>query len=404
MLGAALLLPWNAMITATSYFQSRLASRPDYRDKFSYTLSTTLTTSNLIFLLHATLTSKSSPLTRRLRASSLVITAFFAFFSLTALVPIPPVPFFYVILVAGAVQAAAGSYLNTAVFALGSLFGPLTLQAAMAGQAAAGILVSIVQLATTYSALRRPVDASEDSAGRGAFWFFSFSTVFMLVSLAGHTYVARQRAYQRVLEPFEAMQSGPRVHGADKEGLQHIGRVAKANLIYNATVAYVFVVTLSVFPAITASVKPSHPAPDGTPSLAHPYMFTALHFLLFNIGDWLGRYLCSFPRFVIWNGKVLAILAVIRTLFIPLFLSCNFGTAAATGASDVWFFVLVLALGTSNGWLSSLCMMSAPDIVHNPRLAGREDVDTAATIASFCLVGGLSLGSIVSFGVSAFVR
>lgn len=49
-------------------------------------------------------------------------------------------------------------------------------------------------------------------------------------------------------------------------------------------------------------------------------------------------------------------------------------------------------------------MMSAPSLEHNPRLKGRkEDVDVAATVASFCLVGGLALGSVANFAVRAAV-
>lgn len=49
-------------------------------------------------------------------------------------------------------------------------------------------------------------------------------------------------------------------------------------------------------------------------------------------------------------------------------------------------------------------MMAAPSLEHNPRLQGRrKDVDVAATVASFCLVGGLVMGSIASFAVRAAV-
>ncbi len=66
--------------------------------------------------------------------------------------------------------------------------------------------------------------------------------------------------------------------------------------------------------------------------------------------------------------------------------------------------LILLAFGLSNGYVSSLCMMSAPSVEHNPRLKGRiEDVDVAATVASFCLVGGLAIGGFASFGVRAAV-
>ena len=58
----------------------------------------------------------------------------------------------------------------------------------------------------------------------------------------------------------------------------------------------------------------------------------------------------------------------------------------------------------SNGYVSSMCLMSAPSLEHNPRLKGRkEDVDLAGPIASFCIVGGLVTGSIMSFIIRAIV-
>ena len=66
--------------------------------------------------------------------------------------------------------------------------------------------------------------------------------------------------------------------------------------------------------------------------------------------------------------------------------------------------LLLFAFGLSSGYVSSLCLMAAPSLEHNPRLKGRkEDVDLAAAIASFCIVGGLVLGSILSFTVRAIV-
>jgi equilibrative nucleoside transporter 1/2/3 len=66
--------------------------------------------------------------------------------------------------------------------------------------------------------------------------------------------------------------------------------------------------------------------------------------------------------------------------------------------------LILFAFGLSNGYVSSLCIMSASSLEHNPRLKGRkEDVDVAATVAGFCLVGGLAMGSIGSFAVRAAI-
>lgn len=142
----------------------------------------------------------------------------------------------------------------------------------------------------------------------------------------------------------------------------------------------------------------------------HPLLFSAVHFLVFNVGDFFGRYVCSFPRFLIWSARRLLTLSLARTLFIPIFLMCNIQQSTSPSASsaiissDFLYMVILLLFGFSNGYVSSLCMIAAPSVEHNPRLKGRvEDVDVAATVASFCLVGGLAIGSFASFAVRAAI-
>jgi equilibrative nucleoside transporter 1/2/3 len=104
-------------------------------------------------------------------------------------------------------------------------------------------------------------------------------------------------------------------------------------------------------------------------------------------------------------------LSFARTAFIPLFLMCNIQRPGVTSVptapiitSDLLYLLILFAFGWSNGYVASLCMMSAPSLEHNPRLKGRkEEVDVAATIVSFCAIFGLALGSLASFGVSALV-
>ena len=140
----------------------------------------------------------------------------------------------------------------------------------------------------------------------------------------------------------------------------------------------------------------------------HPLLFSAVHFLVFNVGDLLGRHLCSFPHLRIWSPRLLLTLSFGRTLFIPLFLACNLHLPSsplgpAMIDSDVLFYLILLAFGMSNGYVASLCLMSASSEENNEGLRGREDVDTAATIGFFCLVGGLAAGSVASFGIRALV-
>lgn len=341
-------------------------------------------------------------------------------------------------------QGAFGAYLQTSVIATASLFGPSAVQSMMSGQAAVAVAVSGVQVVSVAASLwSEPRLLSDDSAAeRSALIFFSVSTLFLAGSAFAHGWLVRTPAYQHVAS---ALENHPEKHTSDigqdderqrlvsDESSSHVGfasqdksidilRVARQNVIYEISVASVFIITLvcvldasifrfrsfetfykAVFPPITISVLPMNPS-------THPLLFSAIHFLMFNVGDFLGRYVLAFPMFVIWSTKRISMLAAMRTLFIPLFLLCNFQRRSSLMPSepiinsDFLFMLLIFLFGWSNGYVSSLCLMAAPSLEHNPRLRGRvEDVDIAATVASFCLVGGLVIGSFVSFAVKSAI-
>lgn len=66
--------------------------------------------------------------------------------------------------------------------------------------------------------------------------------------------------------------------------------------------------------------------------------------------------------------------------------------------------LLLVAFGLSNGYVSSMCLMSGASLEHNPKLRNRrEDVDIAAMVLQFFLMGGAVLGGIASFVVRGAV-
>ncbi|RPD66694.1 hypothetical protein L226DRAFT_549482 [Lentinus tigrinus ALCF2SS1-7] len=425
MLGCAVLLPWNALITATPYFQSRVAGT-SLKSVFSSYLSTTFTAANFLFLAHATVTAKKASNTRRVLVS-LAALAVLSFMLTTSTYTHPAAGGFFAFVLLNAVgQAAAGSYLQTAVVAVASLFGPSAMQAVMSGQAAVAVVISGVQVLSALASVRgsKPeaaaVASSSEPEEQSAFIFFGLSTVFLVVCAAVHSWLVSLPAYKSVVSQTMSRErldvaeetglleeSGSSIddrrHGKEHGQTTQVVRIAKTNAIFNFAVGYVFVVTLAVFPPITISITSTSPS-------VHPLVFSAIHFLMFNIGDFTGRAICSLPRLHIWSARRLLTLSLLRTLFIPLFLMCNVQWASSSSSagpiisSDVIFMLIVLLFGLSNGYISSMCMMAAPSTTHNPRLKGRaEDVDVAATVASFCLVGGLAVGSILSFAVRATV-
>ncbi|KIK65644.1 hypothetical protein GYMLUDRAFT_39141 [Collybiopsis luxurians FD-317 M1] len=422
-LGCAVLLPWNALITAIPYFLSRLAES-SLKPTFSSYLSITFTLANFVFLAHATAKSKQMIASRQTILTLLGLAGLNFLLTLSTLVTISPGIFFAFVLLNGMAQAALGSYLQTSIIAVASLFGPTAIQPMLSGQAAVAIVVSAVQVLSAIASVGNGSKSSADVLTRSrdpeessAFIFFGLSTIFLLFSAAAQRWLVSMPAYHTVAGSLEVRKAVPEI-GTDDEHRtlvssgpsqvfsekSRIWRVAKANILFEIAVAYVFMVTLTVFPPITASVQSVNPN-------IHPLLFTSIHFLVFGVGDFFGRYLCSFPKLLIWSAKRLLVLSLSRTIFIVLFLLCNVQRpnnssipAVPLINSDFLFMLILLAFGLSNGYVSSLCMMSAPSLEHNPRLKGRrDDVDVAATVSQFCLIGGLVLGSIASFAVRGAV-
>ncbi|KAJ1308563.1 hypothetical protein OPQ81_004262 [Rhizoctonia solani] len=405
-LGASLLLPWNGLITATPYFLSRLAGS-SLRPAFGSYLGIT----------HQTY---------RIRASSGALALLFFALTLSTASSTSATAYFTLIMIIDALLGLSASLLSMAVVALAALFGPTAMQACFAGQAAVGVVVSLVQF---MGALIADTDSPTGDAKPGpTIIFFGLSTAFVLLSLMAHTALLRTPEYTEFVQKWEAgkvllveepegtvyvdeeeedqdehrriLSPGDElgVEVPQVKGRVSIWEVAKINRLYNLAVGFCFAVTLSVFPAITAYVAPT------SSSIFTPTLFSSFHFLVYNVGDYLGRFVCAYPTFQFWKRGQLATYSLARVLFIPLILMCNV-RAPGMGLdetplfnSDVVFFLFVALLGFTNGHCCGLCMMAAPSTEHNGRIR-TEQIDTAAMVAQFSLVGGLAAGSAASFAV-----
>lgn len=421
MLGAATLLSWNAMINANPFFMSRLSGSP-LRTSFSSYLSSVFTASNVVTLGYAIMTSKQSSPSRRAFWSTASTSAIVTILFLTTFLPLSPAPFFYFIMISAFCLSGCASYLSNSVFAGAALFGAPYMQSMMSGQAAVAVAVSSVQVISSAISIwgTTPValaigdtDPDGQAEEKSARIFFGISALFMIATLLAYKWLASLQIYTTTMGALEdsvkarvvsdeADERQPLLPAALPSAVEgnQIFRVLKTNFIYNFAVGFVFTVTLAVYPAITVTIKPTNPK-------THPLLFSAVHFLVFSFGDFLGRYMCSFPRLIIWSARRVLALTLLRILFIPAFLLCNVELSLHVTpfiSSDLVYMLLLCALGVSNGYVSTLCMLGAPSLEHNSRLKGRqEDVDVASTVAAFCLIVGLAVGGFASFGVRAII-
>jgi len=138
-------------------------------------------------------------------------------------------------------------------------------------------------------------------------------------------------------------------------------------------------------------------------------LFSAVHFLVFNVGDLVGRRVCAFPRFIVWSAKRILAMSLIRTAFVPLLLLCNVHQPTTIPIhpiidSDTLYMLILFVMGCTNGYVSCTAMLALSSHERNPGMAGhQEDVDVAATLGATFMMVGLVAGAISSFGVEAML-
>ena len=157
---------------------------------------------------------------------------------------LPPGLFFAFVLLNGIAQASAGSYLQTAVVAVASLFGHTAMQSVMTGQAAVGVVVSGVQVLSAAASMSsagagQTVASSSEPEEQSAFIFFGLSTLFLVVAIGVQTWFVSLSDYNTVVR-----QASSEGHVAKTDAKGFMWRMTKTNAEFNFAVGYVFVITL----------------------------------------------------------------------------------------------------------------------------------------------------------------
>ncbi|KAI8073436.1 nucleoside transporter-domain-containing protein [Gilbertella persicaria] len=349
--GLVMLLPWNVFITASGYFSIRF-SGTDYQQSFPNYFSAFFNCSNLACLaILLWRQSKRWDVWIPICVNAMI----FLFFVITSVVPTfaSPIVYFWITSSLLILTGITTSLLQISVVEQASQLLPKYMQAVMSGQGIAGVFVSLLLVAT-------------DQSSWHDFLYFLVAFLVACMSLFGRIIMPTLQPPLDVV-PMTSLDS-PRTGNPT---------IFRRSNVYIGTIVYVYWITLSLFPSVTLSISPTH---------MDKALFTSLHFLLFNIGDWIGRTLPIWPVCQIMSSQSQWWLAFARTLFVPLFLILRHNHA-----SDWLFFVCLLLFSISNGWLTTLVFMAAPTKVE---MSCRPMV---SRYVSFFLVVGLALGGLSSF-------
>ena len=407
--GVGALLPWNALVTEAPYFARRFASSRHalVRDSFEGVFAFAYSLSNALGVAACAKTGAAARMGNRARLGGATLACAAATWTCAAGTRMRTMSadwafahVMVVVLVCGGCSALA----QAGGFAAASELPPRYARAVMSGQAASGVAASLAAMITTAGA-----GTSSLSSERQAEAYFYVAAGVLLVCAWATTTLDANPTYARLVsEAREARaREGQRLEtsallGCDDDDIDanlmedvedgdRVREASEGNVVdecrdYRSTVIVTFVATLCVFPAITSAIESS--------SGAFGALWSPTLFLLFNVGDLIGRHLASIHPKTPPSGRLLLRAALLRFAFIPFLAACNVSTedwrVPKLFKPDIFPIFFISALAVTNGWIASVAMMYGPGRVP-PSKRQAEGV-----LLTFCLVGGIFAGTATS--------
>lgn len=288
------------------------------------------------------------------------------------------------------VTSAATSLCQNGLFAYVSKFGMGEYtQAIMVGHAVAGVLPCIARI---LSVLSTEEAGAEQKKAKSVFGYFL--TAVGISALALGAFLVLLNKHERKGKVV--------INGADgaeedeRSGRKVVGMWTLFRKLRWLALAIIicFGVTM-LFPVFTQEIYSVRPAAEAS-RLFSPDCFVPLAFLVWNVGDLLGRILTLVPSLVLTRyPRLLFFMSIFRCAFIPLYLLCNVHNRGAFINSDFFYlFVVQFLFGVTNGYVASLCMMGAAERVN------ADEREAAGAFMGLMLFGGMAAGSLLSFAAT----
>lgn len=402
LLGISMLWAWNMFLAAGPYFQHRFRSNQWIFDNFQAAEVSVSTITNLGSMLILTRLQANASYPKRIMSSLFINMTTFALLALSTEVflDVSAAGYFGFLMIMIFTTSFATGLCQNGIFAYVSGFGePTYTQGIMTGQAIAGVLPCVAQIVSVLSiqADTPPPDEESDVPSgpppvrsNAALAYFLTATAVAVVTLVAFLFLL---AHQRTPRKTQDTNPDSPDDGDNKKEVPLL--VLFRKLFWLACAVFVTFGVTMVYPVFTQRIISVRP-PEDQPPLLQPASFIPLAFLFWNTGDLLGRLITAVPSLslVLWP-RVVFILAVCRIVFVGLYYLCNIRGQGAIVESDFFYLVVVqLFFGISNGYLGSTCMIGASEWVE------AEEREVAGSFMGLCLVGGLCVGSLLSFFIS----
>lgn len=361
LLGIGCLFSWNSMLTIEDYYS---AIFPHYHP----TRVLILVYQPFALLTLSLLAYNEARVNTRLR----ILLGYCLFFLSSLFIPILDLgtsghggigPFVGICL-ASALFGVADAHVQGGMAGDLSYMRPEFLQSFFAGLAASGTATSALRLVT-----KAAFENSQNGLRKGALTFFFISTFFVLICILLYAFVFPHLEVVKYYRSIAASQGATMVAadlaagGMTSENLKQDSEANKQRtrltflqlLAQNADLAaalfFVYTLSLSIFPGFLAEDTGSH-------SLGSWYAIVLI--AMFNVGDFLARYIPLIGKLRLESRCGLLFAACSRFLLIPCFyFTAKYGTQG-------WMLLLCIVLGISNGYLTICILVTAPKGYQGP--------------------------------------
>jgi equilibrative nucleoside transporter 1/2/3 len=382
-------------LAASPYFQRRFESNDNLVRNFQSAILSVSTVGNLGSMIVLTKLQARANYPRRVTVSLVLNTIVFTLLAISTKIflHISAGIYFAFLMVMVLIASLATGLCQNGVFAYVSGFGREEYtQGIMTGQGIAGVLPALTQIVSVLSVPNQDHNGGErGEAGNSAFIYFLTATGVSAATCVAFFYLlSRDSSKQRMTRT--SHNDGPE-YGLDHSERKSVPltRLFKKLFWLAGAVFITFAITM-FFPVFTVQIG-SIRDPETASRLFQPAVFIPLAFFFWNLGDLIGRTGPALPALRLTHRpRLLFMFSIARALFIPMYFLCNIGGKGAAVNSDFFYlFVVQLLFGVTSGYLGSSCMMGFAEWVEP------DELEAAGGFMSLSLVGGLTVGSFLSF-------
>jgi len=423
LLGVGSLVPWNFLITPKDYWLEKLRSSNqtssddlnELQKFWESSLSIAAMLPNTIF---ASLTCfgwlKGSVKTRILVALMVIVMCLVfnnVFVYINTNSQLQSI-FFVSTLLSVVVINSAGAVLMTSISGLCAMFGEDFMNANLIGQAIAGIMAASGNIVSLYAI---------ENVKTSAFIFFDLAIFIVIVCAIAFRWLIGTDEYKSVTESLENLEDLENLIDdlGDAENFSEnlaekieSGEIVSTSLNLTTIkscfkliphscfqITFTFFVSLALFPAVSSDIQPNS---RENCKLWKPIFV----FLFFNMADCVGRLLASKFSLVNYSSASkhiqLTMMSIFRVIFLILIPLCNIqprGNLPVVIDSEATFVVLLIMLGISNGYVSTVCITNGLDRLSKE--SGGRLMEAGGALIGFFISLGLFSGACFSFVVEA---